>query len=58
MNMQQYLAMKHELAAVTAFVHALAAQVDRLGIEVHDLKQSLPRPVGRPRKENGEAATV
>jgi len=58
MNMQQYLALKHELAAAVAFMQALAAQVDRLGTEVADIKQALPRPVGRPRKENGEAATV
>jgi cell division protein FtsB len=58
MNLQQYLALKQELAASITFMQALAAEMDRLKEELHDLRQSLPRPVGRPRKENGEIATV
>lgn len=59
MNLQQYLALKQELATTITFMQALAAQVDRLEAEIHDLKHTQPRPVGRPRKENGEiAATV
>jgi hypothetical protein len=55
MNLQQYLALKSELAAAMAFMHALAAQMDRLEEKVN-LQQR--NPVGRPRKENGEIATT
>jgi hypothetical protein len=58
MNLQQYLALKQELAAAITFMRAMAAQCDRMEAEIHELRQALPRPVGRPRKENGEIATV
>jgi hypothetical protein len=57
MNLQQYLALKSELAATVTLVRALAVEVDRLQQELHEVRQA--RGPGRPRKENGEiAATV
>ena len=56
MNLQQYLAMKAELAATVSLVRALATEVDRLEKEIHEMRQY--RGPGRPRKDNGEAATA
>ena len=55
MNLQQYLALKQELAATVTLVRALAVEVDRLEQEMRELRQL--RGPGRPRKENGEAAS-
>ncbi len=56
MNLQQYLALKQELAATVTLVRALAVEVDRLEKDLHELRQL--RGPGRPRKENGEIAAA
>ncbi len=56
MNLQQYLALKQELAATVTLVRALATEVDRLEKEMHELRQL--RGPGRPRKETGEVAAA
>jgi cell division protein FtsB len=38
MNTQQYLAMKQEIAVSTAYMHALAAQIDRLTARITELE--------------------